>query len=127
MIGNPMPLSNRNVFVIKERFPTYLSPRMREVYRMKIIREFVKQCGDLFFNEKVPVALTIEIVEKKRLKKEEREEPFAVGHPRLDTVTKTFIEALNGAAYYSASQVSEVYVSKLNGNDFQIRVQLTRS
>jgi Holliday junction resolvase RusA-like endonuclease len=122
-----MPSLSRNVFVIKERFPTYLSPRMKEVYRMKIIREFVKQCGDLFFNEKVPVALTIEIVEKKRLKKEEREEPFAVGHPRLDTVTKTFIEALNGAAYYSASQISEVYISKLNGNDFQIRVQLTRS
>lgn len=121
-----MQQSNRVSFVINERFPTYLSPRLRKVYHHQIVKAFVKQCGDFFLGEKIPVSIGIEIREKKKLSKAEREEMYAVGHPRLDNVVSTILESLNGAAFYSLSQVSEVYVTKLNSNEFRIKVDIAR-
>lgn len=121
-----MPQLNRVAFTINERFPTYLSPRMRKVYHQQIVKAFVVQCGDFFLDEKVPVSISIEIREKKKLSVAERQERLAIGHPRLNNVVDTILEALNGAAYYNLSQVSDLYVTKLNSNEFRIKVEIER-
>jgi Holliday junction resolvase RusA-like endonuclease len=126
MIGKLMPQSNRVTFIINERYPTYLSPRMRKVYYNKIVKAFATQCGDFFLGEKVPVSIGIEIREKKKLSKAEREETYAIGHPKLSNVVDTIVEALNGAAFYNTNQVSEIYVTKLNSNEFRIKVDIAR-
>jgi len=120
------PNKNRVSFIMNERYPTYLSPRYRKVYHNQIVKAFATQCGDFFLEEKIPVSIGIEIREKKKLNKAEREETYAIGHPKLSTVVDTIVEALNGAAFYNANQISEIYVTKLNSNEFRIKVDIAR-
>lgn len=115
-----------DTFYIKERFPSYLSPRFKKVYLMQIVKAFSLQCHDRFFPEGVPVSLQIELTMKKNGNKIEKEEELIVGFPRLDEVGRIFLEALSGAAYYAANQVSEVFITKRRGDNNIIKIQVLR-
>ena len=118
-----------NTFVLKERFPTYLSPRLKPVYHNQIVKAMVEQCGgDLFFGEGIPVSIEIEImsVRPKTTKLEKENQINHTGFPKVSTVLAHFMEALKGAAYISESQVADVFITKVRGNEDRIRVTISR-
>jgi len=115
-----------DTFIINDRFPSYLSPRGKQVYLMDIVKAFAKQCGEMYFPEGIPVSIQIEIREKKQSTLAEKEESNLVGFPRIDKVGAIFVEALSGAAFYNANQVSELYITKLKSNENRIKVQIFR-
>lgn len=126
MIGNLMQPNKTNYFFINEKIQTSSSSLFRKAFAMKILKSFIANCGDLFFNEGVPISVSIDIREIKRRNKYEREDGFTVGNPRIDNAVNIILEALVGAAFYSINQVVEVYVVKKVGNENRIKVELSR-
>ncbi len=124
---NMMTKGRKDTFIMHERFPNYLSPRMKHVYLMSIVKAFSKECGELYFPEGIPVTVQIEIRMVKQSSQAEKEELNLVGFPRIDKVGQIFVEALSGAAFYNANQVSELYITKLKSNEDRIKVQIFRS
>jgi len=121
-----MQPNKNNFFYLNDKIENSSSALYKKMFKMKIIKSYVEHCGDLFFNEGVPVSITIEIRDIKRRNKYEKEEGYSVGIPRIDNAINLIIEALNGAAYYSPNQIVEVYIVKRLSNERRIKVELSR-
>lgn len=121
-----MQPNKNNYFFLNEKIDHSSSSLFKKAFSMKVIKAFVGSCGDLFFNEDVPISITIEIREIKRRNKLVFNEGYAVGNPRIDKAVNIILEALTGAAFYSINQVVEVYVVKRLGNENRIKVEITR-
>jgi Holliday junction resolvase RusA-like endonuclease len=121
--------SKNNTFVLNKRFPTYLSPRLKPVYHNEIVKAMVEQCGgSLFYNDGIPVGIDIEIITlvRRMNANEKQNQKNHTSFPEVSSVLKEVVEALKGAAYVSKSQVAEVFISKIHGNEDRIKITVYR-
>jgi hypothetical protein len=107
----------------KTRFPrSGLTKNIKRNFEMQIIKAFVEQCGDLFYDEYVPVEISI-IVEETAPKSMDDAQvkklcdnnmPFLKAADSRDAVNRV-VSALNGASFHNANQVVSVSYLKTYG------------
>jgi Holliday junction resolvase RusA-like endonuclease len=89
----------------------------------------VEQCGgSLFYNDGIPVGIDIEIITlvRRMNANEKQNQKNHTSFPEVSSVLKEVVEALKGAAYVSKSQVAEVFISKIHGNEDRIKITVYR-
>ena len=124
-----MPSSNKpHTFVVKGSIPGYLTPRMKLVFKARILKDFVEQVGDVFYDEKIPVSVQIEITSYKKsapltVRKEQK---YSTHPPGLLKAAILIVEGMEHGVYYNQSQVAEILITKVYGNEDQIRITLER-
>lgn len=125
-----MPSLNKktNTFVVKGSVGGYMSPRMKLVFKAQILKEFVEQVGDVFYDEKIPVSVQIEIVSRKKgvPLNVRNSQKYSTHPPMLTKAVDLIVGGLEHGVYYNQSQVAEIIITKVYGNEDQIRITVER-
>ncbi len=120
------PNQNKIRVVVFDKFRFDSSGLIKKMFEKKLIKEFTKQNGDAFFNEGIPLSLSLEVRTTSKGSLAEKENQFSTFSPNLSNVIKSIINALSGAAFYKVNQVAEISVSKLFSNQDRIVIEIER-
>lgn len=117
---------NRVRFVINDKYYNTKSKLESRMFDRLVIKEFSKQCGDVYYHGKIPLSINIEVRVKVRRTKEESEEKYITNLPDLNSVISEISNALVGALYDNVHQIAELFVTKIYGNENRIVVEIER-
>lgn len=112
--------------VLNEKFSFNDTGLSKKIFMKSLIKEYVKQNGDTFFHEGVPVSINIEIRTTSKASSEERANRFTTHMPNLVKVVPIILEAMNGAVYTKVTQVAELFITKLYSNENRIVIEVER-
>ncbi len=113
-------------FVLDQKFFTELKGLDQKLFQRKITMEYIRQCGDVYYHDEIPVAVNLEIRTTRRVTSTQKENKFVTKLPIITMVTDSVTRSLVGTAYDSVRQVAELYATKLHGNEDRIIVEIER-
>lgn len=118
--------SNKIRVVITDDYRFTSSGLEKKMFSKKLIKELSKQNGDAFFHEGIPLSMAVEIRTTARGTIAEKENRFTTSSPNIGPVLTTLIETLGGAAYAKVTQIAEVSMARVFGNENRIIIEIER-
>ena len=112
-------------------FVNTYTPDETVVYENLIKTEYHQQCGDAFFPQKTPVAVSLVAfysIPQSTSNKKRKEMLEGKIRPTkkvdVDNLVKVFMDSLNGVAFYDDVQVVELGVTKVYGEQPKVDVSI---
>ena len=121
-------LNNKNKkilkLVIKEKYFKKKTGLESKMFDRLIVNEFTKQCGDSYYYSGTPVSINIECRINSKISSAEKQNQYITNLPNLNNLTSAVCKSLVGVAFDSENQVSEMFATKIFGNENRIVIEI---
>jgi len=110
--------------VLNERYIRTKTGLEGKLFDRKIIKEYMKQCGDTYFHKNIPLSINIEVNVSSRVNSLIKKNRYITNLPNVNIISQVISKSLVCLAYDSEYQIAELFITKVYGDENKIVIEI---